>query len=549
MASTPNIFKQALRAGRPQIGLWLSLADPYSAEMLAGAGFDWLLIDGEHAPQRPAPDARDAAGDRQRALPSAGRRRFPCPVVRPVIGDTALIKQVLEIGAQTILVPMVETAEQAQRLVAAVRYPPRGNRGVGSSAARSSRWSGIPDYAKDADEQICLLVQAETVTAMANLEAIAAVDGIDGVFFGPADLSASMGLLGQTEHPQVKAAIDDGIRRVRAAGKAPGVLTIDQALARHYLDEGALFVAVGVEASLLARAARDLAAAFAGAAAPGPTGERPAGQSRRPGRRPAVRRGAGARPAAGAQPLPRPGGRRRPGGPARADRRLRPRADDRRCASSSSPRWPPAGWRWCSRRPASRRAARSSARSGCSPASPPCGRSRASSRKRRPGRRSLAGVAAFVFVAALVGGSLSATADPLRASVIGTCLGWGSGALAVLGASALLGQIGIALGTACAGAALAQMLRGGPAPSGWSVGLPASLGAALVGVLAVATGELRWYFLLPLLIVPFAARWVPSGDSRRHWQYAFLAGFAALVPVVAAIAWAWMSARMAASAG
>jgi hypothetical protein len=161
----------------------------------------------------------------------------------------------------------------------------------------------------------------------------------------------------------------------------------------------------------------------------------------------------------------------------------------------------------------------------------------------------LAGVAAFVFVAALVGGSLSATADPLRASVIGTCLGWGSGALAVLGASALLGQIGIALGTACAGAALAQMLRGGPAPSGWSVGLPASLGAALVGLLAVATGELRWYFLLPLLIVPFAARWVPSGDARRHWQYAFLAGFAALVPVAAAIAWAWMSARMAASAG
>jgi 4-hydroxy-2-oxoheptanedioate aldolase len=267
MASTPNTFKQALRAGRPQIGLWLSLADPYSAEMLAGAGFDWLLVDGEHAPN----DLRRMLATLQ-AIDSA---RFhlpagvasPWPVVRPVIGDTALIKQVLEIGAQTILLPMVETAEQAQRLVAAVRYPPRGNRGVGSSAARSSRWSGIPNYAKDADEQICLLVQAETVTAMANLEAIAAVEGIDGVFFGPADLSASMGLLGQTEHPQVKAAIDDGIRRVRAAGKAPGVLTIDQALARHYLDEGALFVAVGVEASLLARAARDLAAAFAGVAA------------------------------------------------------------------------------------------------------------------------------------------------------------------------------------------------------------------------------------------------------------------------------------------
>ncbi len=263
MATIANPFKKALRAGRPQIGLWLSLADPYSAEMLAGAGFDWLLVDGEHAPN----DLRRVLSTLQ-AIDSA-RAHLPQgtapahPVVRPVIGDVALIKQMLEIGAQTLLIPVVDTVEQAERLVAAVRYPPRGIRGVGSSAARSSRWSAVENYVHGADEEICLLAQAETVTAMKNLDAIAAVDGIDGVFFGPADLSASMGLLGQVAHPDVTAAIDDGIRRVLAAGKAPGVLTVDPVLARHYLDEGALFVAVGVEAALLARAARDLAATFA----------------------------------------------------------------------------------------------------------------------------------------------------------------------------------------------------------------------------------------------------------------------------------------------
>ena len=160
----------------------------------------------------------------------------------------------------------------------------------------------------------------------------------------------------------------------------------------------------------------------------------------------------------------------------------------------------------------------------------------------------LAGLAIFTFVLSLVGGTL-ASGDPLRASVLGTALGWGNGALAVLGASALLGQIGIALGTACAGAALAQMLFGRAAPSGWTVGLPGSVGAALVGVLAVLTGELHWYLLTPLLLVPIAARLVPSGGSLRLWQSAFLAGFAALGPVAVAIGWAWMSAKAAVSAG
>ena len=262
MASIVNPFKQALQAARPQIGLWLSLADPYSAELLAGTGFDWVLVDAEHAPN----DLRHLLGNLRAIDSAAAHRAEGAPaahaVVRPAVGEAALIKQVLELGAQTLLIPMVETAEQATRLVQAMRYPPHGVRGVGSSAARSSRWGGTEGYTHRADAQMCLLVQAESVTALANLESIAAVDGVDGVFFGPADLSASMGLLGQTDHPQVIAAIDDGIRCVRAAGKAPGVLTVDRALARHYLDEGAIFVAVGVDGSLLAAAARELSAAF-----------------------------------------------------------------------------------------------------------------------------------------------------------------------------------------------------------------------------------------------------------------------------------------------
>jgi 4-hydroxy-2-oxoheptanedioate aldolase len=262
MAALDNTFKQALRAGRPQIGLWLGLADPYSAELLAGTGFDWLLVDAEHAPNDlrrvlAALQAIDSA--RGHAVAPAGS---PHPIVRPAAGDVALIKQLLEVGAQTLLVPMVETAEQAALLAAAMRYPPRGIRGVGSAMARSSRWSSVENYLQLADEQVCLLVQAESAAAIGNLDAIAAVDGVDGVFFGPADLSASMDLLGQTEHPRVKAAIEDGIRRVRAAGKAPGVLTVNPTLARHYLEVGALFVAVGVDAALLVRAAKDLAAAF-----------------------------------------------------------------------------------------------------------------------------------------------------------------------------------------------------------------------------------------------------------------------------------------------
>lgn len=264
MRTPANPFKQALPKPRAQIGLWLGLADPYAAEMCATAGFDWLLIDGEHGPN----DLRSMLGALQAVAP------YPAhPVLRIPHGDTALIKQVLEIGATTLLVPMVESAEQARDLVRATRYPPQGVRGVGSGLARSSRWSAYPDYLRDANDGICLLVQVETASALSNLDEIAAVDGVDGVFIGPADLSASMGHLGNPGHPEVRQAIDTAIARILSAGKAPGILAVDEALARHYIDLGVRFVAVGVEVTLLARAARALAARFTSdECSPGHTG-------------------------------------------------------------------------------------------------------------------------------------------------------------------------------------------------------------------------------------------------------------------------------------
>ena len=256
--STPvNPFKQALQRGGTQIGLWLALADAYTAELCAGSGFDWLLIDGEHGPN----DLRSMLAALQAVAP------YPVhPIVRIPHDDTALIKQVLEIGATTLLVPMVESAAQAERIVRATRYPPQGVRGVGSGIARSSRWSGYAGYLHDANERQCLLVQVETAQALSQLDAIAAVEGVDGVFIGPADLSASMGHLGNPGHPDVRAAIDAAIAAILRAGKAPGILSVDEALARQYIAAGARFVAVGVDASLLTAATRSLAARFKGTA-------------------------------------------------------------------------------------------------------------------------------------------------------------------------------------------------------------------------------------------------------------------------------------------
>jgi 4-hydroxy-2-oxoheptanedioate aldolase len=176
-----NPFKAALAANQPQVGLWLSMADPYMAEVSATAGFDWLLVDGEHAPN----DLRSTLAALQAVAPHRAQ-----PVVRAVQGDTALIKQLLDIGAKNLLVPMVDTAGQARALVSATRYPPRGIRGVGSAVGRASQWSARTDYLDAADDEVCLLVQAETVQALDNLASICEVDGVHGVFIGPADLAA-----------------------------------------------------------------------------------------------------------------------------------------------------------------------------------------------------------------------------------------------------------------------------------------------------------------------------------------------------------------------
>lgn len=259
-----NQFKQALRAGREQIGLWLGLGETFSAEICAGAGFDWLLIDAEHGPN----DLRSILSQLQALAP------YPTQaVVRPPQGDHVLIKQLLETGVQTLLIPMVDTAEQARGLVEAMRYPPAGIRGVGSALARASRWGRIDNYAQLADAQMCLLVQVETQTGYRNLDAILEVDGVDGVFFGSADLAASYGYLGQSTHPEIVAAIEDGLQRTRSAGKAGGVLCSDRALNERYLQAGANFVAVGVDALLLSAATSALCRSYKPeAAASGPPG-------------------------------------------------------------------------------------------------------------------------------------------------------------------------------------------------------------------------------------------------------------------------------------
>lgn len=250
-----NTFKQALREGVPQIGLWLGLRSPDSAELLATAGFDWLLIDAEHSPN----DLSSVLAQLRAVAPYRAQ-----PVVRPVDDAPETIKQYLDIGVQSVLVPMVESAEQAARIVAATRYPTRGIRGVASATTRASRWGRIDGYFEASDAQMCVLVQVESVTGIENLAAIAAVDGVDGVFFGPADLAASMGVIGKPLDPRVRAVMRDGIATVRRCGKAAGTLTGDRALAREYLALGARFVAVGVDMALLAAGARDLIGAFKG---------------------------------------------------------------------------------------------------------------------------------------------------------------------------------------------------------------------------------------------------------------------------------------------
>jgi 4-hydroxy-2-oxoheptanedioate aldolase len=253
MEMTRNTFKEALKHHQQRIGLWLALADSYCAEICATAAFDWVLIDGEHAPN----DLRSILSQLQALAP------YPThPVVRPHVGDVHLIKQLLEIGAQSLLIPMVESAEQARMLVSSVAYPPAGIRGVGARLGRSSRWDAIPEYLRHARQEICLLLQIETLAGLRNIDEIAAVEGVDGLFIGPSDLSASMGHLGDPGHPEVQKVIADAITRIRKAGKAAGILATTETFARHCLSLGCSFVAVGSDTVILAEGARDLMAKF-----------------------------------------------------------------------------------------------------------------------------------------------------------------------------------------------------------------------------------------------------------------------------------------------
>ena len=244
-----NKFKAAIRDGRRQLGIWSGLCSPMVAELLAQSSFDWVLFDAEHSPVEIAGlmPLLQAAGNGQASA-----------IVRPPWNDAVLIKKVLDIGAQTILLPFVQNREEAEAAVASVRYPPNGRRGV-AGTTRSSGYGRISGYHAGAADEICTLVQVETAEALGNLEAIASVDGIDGVFVGPADLSASLGHLGQPKHPDVQAEIRRAAEVIRAAGKAPGILATSVEDSKRYLDWGYVFVGCGVDVGLLVKAVDTLA--------------------------------------------------------------------------------------------------------------------------------------------------------------------------------------------------------------------------------------------------------------------------------------------------
>ncbi|SEK67137.1 4-hydroxy-2-oxoheptanedioate aldolase [Roseovarius azorensis] len=247
MPAPENLFKSALARGDMQYGCWAGFADAYATEVLASAGFDWLVIDAEHAPN----DLRTISA--QLAVLTGKHSQ---PVVRLPMGEVWAIKQVLDAGAQTLLIPMVESAGQARDLVRAMRYPPQGVRGSGAALARASRFSGIADYIPTANAQMCLLVQVETRAGLDALDDILTVEGVDGVFIGPSDLAADMGYLGDSSAAPVQAAIKSALNRIAASDKAAGILALDPDTAQTYRDWGAQFLAVGIDVVMLAQTAR-----------------------------------------------------------------------------------------------------------------------------------------------------------------------------------------------------------------------------------------------------------------------------------------------------
>lgn len=247
-----NPFKRALRARQQQIGIWSSLASNVSVELLAGAGFDWVLLDMEHAPN----ELPMVHSQLQAAMGSNTH-----PIVRPPWNDMVTIKRVLDLGAQTLLIPYIETEEQARNAVAYTRYSPQGVRGY-ASASRASGFGRIADYPAKAADELCVLLQVESRLGLDNLERIAAVDGVDGLFVGPGDLAAALGHVGNVKHPDVQATVEDAIRRIVATGKPAGILIGDETLAQRYIELGCTFTAVGSDVGLLVRAVDQLAARF-----------------------------------------------------------------------------------------------------------------------------------------------------------------------------------------------------------------------------------------------------------------------------------------------
>ena len=244
MPAPHNALKAALAAKTVQMGLWMNLVSPIAAEALSGAGFDWLLIDGEHGPNDiPTILAQvQAIGSRSSV------------VVRPPVGEVRMIKQLLDLGVQTILVPMIESADHAAQMVKAMHYPPVGMRGVGATIARASDYGRITDYITTANDQTCLILQIESRAGLAALPEILKLDGVDGVFIGPADLAADMGYPGNAAAPEVQATIDSTLAAIMASGKSAGILTFDAKAAQRYAAMGVTFLGIGSDVAVLVKA-------------------------------------------------------------------------------------------------------------------------------------------------------------------------------------------------------------------------------------------------------------------------------------------------------
>ena len=244
-----NKIKEYFRQGKTTYGIWNGIAHPYAAEICAGAGFDWVLVDGEHTPF----DLQSILANIQ--VLSA----FDVGImVRPPSDDPVFIKQLLDIGVQSLLIPVVETVEQTEALVRAISYPPKGIRGVGAALSRAAQWTRVPDYYEKVQAELCLVVQVETVKGLQNIEAICQVEGVDGVFIGPADLAASMGFLGQATHEEVRAEVRRGLQIIKESSKVAGTLALSDDLVQEYKAAGASFIGIGVDLILLAKATEDL---------------------------------------------------------------------------------------------------------------------------------------------------------------------------------------------------------------------------------------------------------------------------------------------------